>query len=126
MAKRRFETWAFAEEAHDRESKKAGVLQMALTDLCLGKAEWISGTSENGAALSRLDAPHGGIIILVDHGIADAYYVDDWMGMVQKMAAPGFSDPESTKAWTDLRNLMDEVRHRQNVVHERLMAEARR
>lgn len=126
MAKRKFKTWAFAEEAHDHESKKAGVLQMALTDLCTGKAEWISGTSENGAALSRLDAPHGGIIILVDQGIADAYYADDWMGMVQKMPAPGFLDPESTKAWSDLRSLMFEVKRRQHAVHERLLEAARR
>jgi hypothetical protein len=126
MAKRKFKSWAFAEEAYAHETKSAGLLQMALSDVLAGKVDWVSEEGGLKVGVSRLDAPHGGIVVLLEDGIASAQYVDDWASWIGRRPMPSFSDPERTAIWDRDQRFAAEVRRRQNTVHERLMAEARR
>ena len=124
MAKRKFKTWALAEEAHDRASKDAGVLQMALTDVLRNRVDWIRECEDLRVGISRLDAPHGGIAILEQNGYVAADYLDNWVCRTLQITAPTHGTQDEYDHWVRHNHIAREAKRRQNVVNEELKKKA--
>ena len=103
--------------AADAASREALAFRFALTDIMDGKAAWIEPKrlslakpsiklkpSDFRIWLTRLNAPHGGLVIIPRRdGIptAEVYYADDWLDMTRRaITSVRMSDtsPEADRA----------------------------
>ena len=120
MGKRKFESWAMAEAAYDRASKEGSVLMLALTDVLHKEVEWLSEKPMVG--VSRLAAPHGGIVVFMEKGMpANAFYLDAWCDDIEKRPAPASSNKAEYEAWIHLRSVAVKAKDWQRRIHEGLM-----
>jgi hypothetical protein len=121
---RKFGSWADAEIAHDAAQKCASVLEIALLELALKRVKWLVGdTGSRRVGLCRLEAAHGGVVIIVEKGMVGARYLDEWVAQVEKYAPCTKKEymPEY-KAWLDIRQLAAKAKEEQRAVYERLLA----
>lgn len=125
--KRRFSTWADAEIAYDLANRMSGVLDVALRELVLGRVKWLEGEQPRRVGLCKLDAPHGGVVILVEREMIGAQYLEEWAHRIQTTPAPAGSKDyhKDYKSWLDLRRLAAKAKDEQRVVSERLAEAAK-
>lgn len=124
--KRRFATWADAEIAYDVANRMSSVLDIALTAMVKGAVHWIDGEQPRKIGLCKLEAAHGGVVILVEREMVGAQYLDEWIIRTQAQPAPtvGSLNMPEYRAWLDRQQLARKAKHEQSVVNNRLRAEA--
>lgn len=116
--KRFFGSWLDAETAWENASRVAEVLAMALTDLALGKVEWLE-RGQKKIALSRLGAHHGGIVILAEDEKVGARYLDDWLSDMLGLPAPPRLR-QGYNGWLDAYGLALEAKRRRDETVEKI------
>lgn len=125
MAKKkmRFATWADAELAQREASKDVGVLEIALRELAFGNVQWLKGDmGVRSIGLCKLDAAHGGVVIIKNRKSVGARYLDDWANQIQTWPAPPSKREYEAdyREWLDLRRLATSAKEEQRRVHEAL------
>lgn len=124
--RRRFTTWADAEIAYDVANRMSSILEVALREMVKGTVKWIPGEQPRRIGLCKLDAAHGGVVILVERDMIGAQYLDEWAHRTLSEPAPPATNkykPEY-RSWLDRQQLATKAKNEQRIVNERLRTEA--
>ena len=121
-----FSTKADAEAAWRGSNRMAGVLELALREVVVGRVKWIDGESPRRIGLCAMGKPHGGVVILVERFAISARYLEEWITDVQGIPAPNTKDymPEY-KSWLDVRRLAELAKVEMVKANERAAEEAK-